>query len=143
MPEATVAPAVPENQAARRLIFWGTSIVVAHYIAIIWHVMLLVRIQPGFPRQGIVALLLVNLVPVSGVLAFAKGFPRSAAAVVIVPLATGLLIGGYSHFFGSAADNVLRMQPGAMTLAFRSSAVLLLVLEALGCWVAGQMYKSA
>ena len=121
----------------RKLIGWGAGITLAHYLAVVWHVTLLVKVQPGFPTQGILALLLVNLVPVA---AFAKGFHRSAAVMAMVPLGVALCIGGFTHFLSSGTDSVLRMPSCELTLPFQISAALLVVLEALGCWIAVRMY---
>lgn len=62
----------------RKLILWGSLVAAANLIAVIWHVTLLVRVQPGFPTFAIVLLILANLLPVGGVFAFAKGLRKSA-----------------------------------------------------------------
>jgi hypothetical protein len=114
---------------------------VANFIAVIWHVALLVKVQPDFPGLAILLLIIVKLLAVGGVIAFAKGFRKSAAALVIVPLGIGLVIGGYTHFLSPGADNVFRMPPGELTLPFQISAVLLVLLEALGCWVGFKIFS--
>jgi hypothetical protein len=43
--------------------------------------------------------------------------------------------GWYSHFLSPGSDNVFRMSDGESTFAFQISAVLLFVLEFLGCWL--------
>jgi len=128
-------------KAGRKLILWGTFAAVANLVAVIWHVVLLVRVQPSFPELAIVLLVAVNLLPVAGVFAFAKGSPKSAAAMVLVPLGTALIIGGYTHFLSAGSDNVFRMPPGELTFPFQVSAVLLIVLEALGCWVGIRIFN--
>ncbi len=125
----------------RKLILWGSLVAAANLIAVIWHVRLLVRVQPGFPTFAIVLLILANLLPVGGVFAFAKGLRKSAAVMVVVPLAVGFLIGGYTHFLSHGSDNVLRMPPGELTFAFQISAVLLEVLEGAGCWVGVRIFN--
>lgn len=110
------------------------------FVVVLWHVSLLVKVQPSFPGVALLLLLLVNLLPVGGIIAFSKGFPRVAASLVVVPLVVGLIIGGYSHFLSAGSDNVLRMSPGELTLPFQVSAVVLAALEALGCWVGFRMY---
>lgn len=129
------------TDSTRSLLAWGAVVVMAHFLVVAWHVVLLVKVQPGFPALAIVALLLVNLVPIAGVAAFAKDARRLAAVAVVIPLATGLIIGGYSHFLTSGSDNVFRMPGGGLTLSFQVSAVLLAILEALGCWLGVRMYR--
>ena len=119
----------------RRLLLWGMPIVFAHYAVVIWHVTLLVKVRPSFPQLAILLLLVINLFPIAGMLAFAKGFPKLAGIVIILPLGIALVIGGYTHFLSAGSDNVFRMAPSALRLPFQVSAVLLALLEALGCWI--------
>ncbi len=119
----------------RRLLLWGTPIVLAHYAVVIWHVTLLIQVQPGFPRVAILLLLLINLFPIAALFAFAKGFPKLAGSMIILPLGIALVIGGYTHFLSAGSDNVFRMAPSELTLPFQVSAVLLALLEVLGCWI--------
>ncbi len=128
-------------ESRRKLILWGGGIAAANFVAVVWHVTLLVKLRPSFPTSAIVLLLLVNLLPVAGVLAFAKEFGKSAALMMILPLAIALVIGGYSHFLSPGSDNVLRMPPGELTLPCQASAVLLESLEAMGCWVAVRIFR--
>src|SRR5665213_2070649 len=118
----------------RTVLLWSAPIMVGHFIAVVWHLLLVVKVQPDFPRFAVPLLILVNLVPVAGVVAFAKGFPKLAGSMITLPLAIALVIGTYAHFFSSGTDNILRMLPGSLTLPFQVSAVLLVLLEALGCW---------
>src|ERR1035438_6843732 len=54
-----------------------------------------------------------------------------------------LVIGGYTHFLTAGSDNVFRMPPGALRLPFQISAVLLALLESLGCFVALRTFAAA
>jgi len=109
--------------------------VVAHFVGVIWHLFLVVKVQPGFPRFAPPLLILVNLIPVAGIGAFAKGFPRLAGCMIILPLAVAPVIGVYAHFLGTGADNIFRMPPGDLRLPSQVSAVLLALFEAPGCWI--------
>lgn len=121
--------------APRTLLLWSAPIVVGHFIVVVWHLLLVVKVQSGFPRFAVPVLLLVNWVPVAGLVAFAKGFPKLAGSVITLPLAIALVIGICAHFLSPGTDNVFRMSPGDLRLPFQISAVLLVLLEALGCWV--------
>ncbi len=127
----------------RRLLLWGTPLVLAHYSVVIWHVALLVKVQPGFPRTAILLLVLINLLPIAGLFVFANGFPKLAGGMIIIPLGIALVVGGYTHFLSTGSDNVLRMAPSELTLPFQVSAVLLALLEALGCWVGFRIFAFA
>ncbi len=114
-------------------------IVLVHYGVVIWHVVLLVKVQPGFPRIGMLLLILINLLPLAGLIVFAKGFPKLAASMIVIPLGIAMVIGSYTHFLSAGSDNVLRMPASDLTLPFQISAMLLTLLEALGCWVGFRM----
>lgn len=118
-----------------RLLLWATVIAVGHFVVVLGHLWLVVRVQPSFPRSAVPWLILINLLPIGGALGLAKGYRKSAAFLIAIPLGVAFVIGTYSHFLSPGTDNVLRMAPGELTSPFQVSAVLLVVLEALGCWV--------
>ena len=92
------------------------------------------------PQRVPLFAILANLIPVVAVILLWAHFPKVGAWLLLF-LAVPLAIGGYSHFLSPGSDNIFRMAPGALTLAFRVSAVLLLVLEILSCWVAVQILR--
>jgi hypothetical protein len=55
--------------------------------------------------------------------------------MITVPLAIALVIGFGAHFLSPGTDNVLHLPPSEWRLSFQISAVLLVSLEALGCWI--------
>ena len=63
----------------------------------LWHLFLLVKVQPGAPRFFPPLLILFNLFPVAGLVALAKGFRKLAGSLIILPLAIALVIGTYAH----------------------------------------------
>jgi hypothetical protein len=77
---------------------------------------------------------LTNIIPLLALISLWAHFPRLGAWLLLF-LAVPLAIGGYSHFLSPGSDNVFRMADGELTFAFRISAVLLFVLEFLGCWL--------
>jgi len=64
--------------SARKLLPESVAIVVGHFAAVVWHLLLLVKVQPSTPGFAPPLLILVNLFPLAGVVAFAKGFPKLA-----------------------------------------------------------------
>jgi hypothetical protein len=79
---------------------------------------------------------LVNLVPFTAVILLWTRFRRFTGWLLLVSLGVGLLIGTYEHFLSPSPDNVFHMAQGEWTLQFRITAVLLIILEGLGCWIA-------
>ena len=131
----------PTNaDSTRKLFLWSAPIVLGHFVAVLWHLFLLVKVQPGTPRFFPPLLILFNLFPVAGLFALAKGFRKLAGSLIILPLAIALVIGTYAHFLSHGTDNILRMSSGDLTLSFQISAVLLVLLEALGCWVGVRIF---
>jgi len=100
-----------------------------------WHLALVVRVQPNFPKLAIPLLIVVNLLPIVGLVVLAKGYRKIAGFLIIFPLGIALIIGVYAHFLSPGTDNVFHMPPGDLALPFQASAVLLVLLEGLGCWV--------
>lgn len=127
----------------RKLLLWAALVVVAHFLVVLWHLVMLLRVQPGFPMLGALALILANLIPIAGVVAFAKGARRLATLLIVIPLGVALVIGGYTHFLSPGSDNVLRMPSGGFTFPFQISAALLVSLEALGCCLGVKMFSAA
>jgi hypothetical protein len=126
----------PKNaDSTRKLLLWSAPIVLGHFVAVIWHLWLLVKVQPNTPRFFPPLLILFNLFPVAGLVALAKAFRKLTGSMILLPLAIALVIGTYAHVLSPGTDNILRMPPGDLRLSFQISAMLLALLEALGCWV--------
>jgi hypothetical protein len=121
--------------STRKLLLWCAPIVLGHFVAVILHLLLLVKVQPSTPSFFPPLLILFNLFPIAGLVALAKGFRKLAGSMIILPLVIPLVIGTYAHFLSPGTDNILRMPPGDLRLSFQISAVLLVLLQALGCWV--------
>jgi len=121
--------------STRKLLLWSVPIVLGHFVAVIWHLVLLVKVQPSTPRFFPPLLILFNLFPVAGLVALAKGFRKLAGSMIILPLAIALVIGTYAHFLSPGTDNIFRLPSGDLRLSFQISTMLLALLEALGCWV--------
>lgn len=140
---STVSMEARREDSARKLLILGGAVTTAHFLLTLWHLFLLVKTQPDTPKFLPPILILVNLLPVTGVAVFAKGFPTIAAAMIAVPLGVALAVGGYSHFLSPGSDNIFHMPYGTLTLTFQASAILLLLLEILGCWIGIRMFTHA
>ncbi len=128
-----------ETHFFRKLLFLGTAILLSHFALVIWHLLLLVKVQPSMPTLVLPLLIVVNIIPLMALIAFWRGWRRLAGWMVIIPLGVALVIGCYTHFLSGGTDSVFRMPPGEWRSSFQVSAVMLAILEALGCWVGFQM----
>jgi hypothetical protein len=130
-----------EKSSSRRILVWGVPIILAHFLVVVWHLLLLLRVQPDTPRFLPPLLIVINLFPVAGLLFFVKRFHKLAGCMITIPLAVALVMGVYAHFLTAGADNVFRMSPGGLRLPYQTSALLLVVLEALGSWLGVRMFR--
>src|ERR1700733_13156720 len=127
----------------RKLYWYATLVVLAHAVVFFWHFELLAGLGSTLtPEQVPLFASLANLIPVVAVILLWTRVPKVGGSLLLF-LVVPLIIGGYSHFLSPGSDNVFRMAPGELTLAFRVSAVLLLVLELLSCWVAVQILRGS
>lgn len=117
-------------------------IVLAHFLVVAWHLLLLLRVQPDTPRLLPPLLILINLLPLAGLVFFVKGLHKLAGCMITIPLGVALIMGVYAHFLSAGADNVFRMPPGELRLAYQTSALVLVILEALGSWVGARMFTN-
>jgi hypothetical protein len=116
---------------------YATFIVLAHAAVVFWHLVLVAKITPGLTdHQVLAATIAINLVPAVAVVLLWAHFLRLGGFLLFLPLAIGLIIGGKEHFVTPGPLNVFYMAATPWVLPFRVTAVLLLVLEALGCWIA-------
>jgi hypothetical protein len=74
------------------------TVVLGHFAVVIWHLLLLVKVQPTTPRIALLLLILINLLPVSALVAFAKGHHKLAGGLIVLPFGVALAIGSYSTF---------------------------------------------
>ncbi len=119
-----------------RLRLYGTVIVLANCGVIVWHLLILARLHSMLSDGQILLIaILVNLIPFTALLLLWTRFRKIAGWLLLASLGIGLLIGTYEHFLSSSPDNVFRMAPGEWTLQFRITAVLLMIVEGLGCWI--------
>jgi hypothetical protein len=121
---------------------FAAFVVLGHFAVVTWHLVLLVKVQPSTPRIALMLLVVINLLPVAGLVAFAKGHHKLAGGLIVVPFGVALAIGSYTHFLSAGTDNVFRMPPGELRLPFQVSAVLLAVLETAGCWIGLRMFAA-
>ena len=116
---------------------YGTFIVLTHAGVVFWHLVLVAKITPGLTdHQVLAATIAINLVPAIALVLLWAHFLRLGGFLLFLPLAIGLVIGGMEHFVTLGPLNVFYMAPSPWVVPFRVTAVVLAVLEVLGCWIA-------
>ena len=127
----------------KKLVLQGTVLIIAHLIAVIWHLIVLSHLHPSL-TPGRVALFaaLINLFPLTALVLLWKGFERPAGILLAVPFILGLVTGGQSHFLSRTAENVFLIPAGEWSIAYQASATLLAVIQILGLWIAYELLRS-
>jgi len=127
----------------KRLLFYATLIVLANCALTLWHLIVLSNLQPGLTSSRVALFaILVNLVPFTSLVLMWMRRPQIGAWLLILILGVGFAIGTYTHLVRPGPDNVFQMAPGEWAWPFRLTATLLLVIEALGCWVGISVARS-
>ena len=121
---------------------YATFVVLAHAVVVFWHLILVAKITPGLTdHQVLAATTAISLVPTIALVLLWAHFLRLGGLLLFLPLAIGLVIGGMEHFVTPGPLNVFYMATTPWVLPFRVTAVLLLVLEVSGCWIAIQAFR--
>jgi hypothetical protein len=139
---ASSADGVLTGEIVKSIARYATLVVLAHAGAVIWHLVLVAKITPGLTEhQVLAATAAINLVPMVALVLLWAHFLRLGGFLLFLPLAVGLVIGGNEHFVTPGPLNVFHMASTPRALPFGVTAVLLLVLEVLGCWIAIQAFR--
>jgi len=93
------------------------------------------KIRPAVLTRAFLRFLgTINLLPFLAVALLNTRFRHVVAWLLLIPFGLALTAGLISHFLSAGPDNVFRIAAGTWTSSFRVSAVLLVLLETVGCW---------
>jgi hypothetical protein len=133
--------ATVQEDVIKKLAVYATLAVLAHAVIAVWHLFVLAKIPPGLTSQQVLSgAIVINVVPLVGLVLLWTHYPRLASVLIFVPLAAGFCAGGFEHFLSNGPDNVFRMAAAEGTLPFTISAILLAVFELGGCWLCIRMF---
>jgi hypothetical protein len=105
-----------------------------------WHLYLLGKLHPDMTGTQLVLFGgAINLLPLTAAALSWSRFRRLAGWLLAIFFGAVAVIGGYEHFVRPGPDNFLEMAAGAWTASFRVSAVLLVIVDILGCWIGVRM----
>ncbi len=121
----------------RKVALYGTLAVVVATLAHVLHGISHVEHQvPLAAWQWAYVIFVIFLAPVVAAVLLWTRLQRVGVWLLVASMAGALIFGLAFHFLVSGPDNVFTLNPGAGREAFRSSAALVVLTEALGC-VAG------
>ena len=121
----------------RKVALYGTLAAVLATLAHVLHGISHVEHQvPLAAWQWAYVIFVIFLAPVVAAVLLWIRLQRVGVWLLVASMAGALIFGLAFHFLASGPDNVFTLNPGAGREAFRFSAVLVVLTEALGC-VAG------
>jgi hypothetical protein len=116
-------------------------VIIAHALAFIWHLFVVSKIPPGLPSQQILFVAIAgNGTPVIGLIFLLRRADRLAAVLILVPMAFVFVIGAREHFLNFGPSSVFAVSDPRWAWSFRASAVFLIILEILGCWIGVRLW---
>ena len=112
----------------------GTLIVLAHVIVLLGHgaAHAHLQIEPS-PGQRLFIAIVIVAVPVLAALLLWTRWPRAGIALLGISLGSSLLFGLYYHFVAGGTDSVFNPIHTRWDIWFRTTAILLALLELAGC----------
>jgi hypothetical protein len=127
-----------------RLPLYATLIVLAHCPVVIWHLLVLSKLPSGLTTErALFFAALINLIPFAAAILSWTRHRKLAGGLLLIAFGFAFCIGAYAHFLSPGSDNVFTMPHGDWTLPFQLTAILLILLQASGCWLAAQLIRAA
>lgn len=121
----------------RKAVITGSVLVVLHVAVNIVHGLSHAHLHIGLVRWQIMFVALVIILgPVVAAILLWTPARRTGAWLLLLSMVGSLFFGGFYHFVASGTDNVAEVPPGLWGTQFKVSAVLLAVVEVLGCCAA-------
>lgn len=130
------------NRTPRRLALVATMVIVTHAAVFVWHLLVAANVPPGLPATALTGAAAMHLTLVAGLVMLWHGAYRPAAVLILLPMGAMFAIGVTVHVLSSGPANVFDLPDSPWVVSFRVSAVLLLLLEAAGCWVAARAWRA-
>lgn len=119
----------------------ATTIILAHVAVFIWHLFVAANIPPGLPDVQILTVAIaINAAPIIGLILLLLRIYGLAAILIFPPMALTFAIGAYEHFASFGPNSVFGIPASAWASSFRVTAVLLIILELLGCWIGARSW---
>jgi len=125
-----------------RLPLYATLLVLAHCPVVIWHLLVLSRLQSGLTTgRALFFAALVNLIPFAAAALSWTRYRRIAGGLLLLAFGFAFCVGAYEHFLNPGPDNVFTMARGEWTLPYQVTAFLLVLFQAVACWLGVQLIR--
>jgi len=115
---------------------YGTAFLVAHGVVALLHEIAHRRLPVSLPLLNYsIAYAVVAILPVVAMVLLWTSRRRAGVWILLLSMAGSLVYAGLYHFVLNSPDHVSRTPEGSWRPVFQITAVLMLVLEAFGCWL--------
>jgi hypothetical protein len=115
---------------------FGTAVVVIHAIANGLHGLAHVEIPvPLLLLQSLFVGIVIFLAPIIAAILLWTQFYPIGSWLLLSSIAGSLLFGIYNHFIVISPDHVSQVSSTGWGLLFQVTAILILIVDGLGCWI--------
>ncbi|MEH2184305.1 hypothetical protein [Nostoc sp.] len=122
---------------------YGTTIVVIHAITNGLHGLAHVEIPVGLSvLQSSFVVFVIFLTPIVAAVLLWTQFYRLGSWLLLFSMAGSLLFAIYNHLIVISPDHVSQVSFAGWGLLFQVTAILILIVDGLGCWISGWALKT-
>jgi len=115
---------------------YGTAFVVIHGLVSLLHEIAHRMLPVTLPLfKYILAYTFFGVLPLIALALLWTSYGRAGLWVLLVSMIASLIFGGVHHFILHSSDHILAAPHGAWLPVFQATAVVMLMLEAFGCWL--------
>lgn len=120
----------------------GSIFILVHGVVSLLHEIAhrMLAVTLPLPKYAI-AYALLGVFPLIALVLLWTSSRRAGILLLLFSMAGSLLFAGAHHFVLHGPDHVLEAPGGAWLTVFQATAVLLLVLEAFGCWLSFRLLR--
>jgi len=122
----------------KKIAIAGTLVVLAHTVALVFHSLAHIRLEIFLGPLGnaFIYVVIVAAPPLALALLWTR-WQRAGVWLLLASMFGSLAFGAYNHFMVDSPDHVMNVPHGDWGNIFTVSAIMLAVVEAIGCVVAG------
>ena len=122
----------------KKIAIAGTLVVLAHTVALVFHSLAHIRLEIFLGPLGnaFIYVVIVAAPPLALALLWTR-WQRAGVWLLLASMFGSLAFGAYNHFMVDSPDHVMNVPHGDWGYIFTVSAIMLAVVEAIGCVVAG------
>ncbi len=122
---------------------YGTAIAVIHAIANGLHGLAHIKIPVALSLvQSLFVGVVIFLTPIVAVVLLWTQFYRLGSWLLLGSLAGSFFFGLYNHFIVISPDHVSQVSFTGWGILFQVTAILILIVDGLGCWISIQVLKT-